>query len=72
MAGTLLGLVPARAAESGAWHYDLSLNLFMAGLSGDVAARGIPVSVDASFDDIVSNLEFSAAGRLTPPTTGWN
>lgn len=65
-ASMALGAAPqATVAEPGQWHYDLSLNLFMASLSGDLAARGLPVSVDASFDDIVSNLEFSAAGRFT-------
>jgi hypothetical protein len=72
VAGLLCSLTPARAAESGAWHYDLSLNLFMAGLSGDLAARGVPISVDAGFDDIVRHLEFSAAGRLTASRDLWS
>jgi len=70
-AGLLAPAAPARAAESGQWHYDFSLNLFMAGLSGDLAAHGVPISVDAGFDDIVRNLEFSAAGRLTATRDRW-
>ena len=69
--GLLAPSAPARAAEAGQWHYDISLNLFMAGLSGNLAAHGVPVDVDAGFDDIVSNLEFSAAGRLTASRDRW-
>lgn len=69
----LFTLIPAAALlppalgvqDTNHWHVDASLNLFRAGISGDVTARGIPAKVDASFGDIQENLEAGAAGRFT-------
>jgi hypothetical protein len=60
-----------QAEETNHWHYDLSLNLFLAGLSGDVTTRGIPAEVDASFADIKDKLEFAVAGRFTVGYDRW-
>lgn len=73
VAGVLFGAaVPARAAESDRWRFDASVNLFMAGLSGDVTARGNAASIDAGFDDIVDHLKAGAAGRFTVGYDRWS
>jgi len=66
-------LLPAtlRAEEDNAWRFDASLNLFLAGMSGDVAAKGIPAHVDASFKNIFEHLEAGAAGRFTLGYEKW-
>ena len=72
LAGVLL--VPATAAvadETNHWRFDSSLNLFLAGLSGDVTTRGVPAHVDAGFSDIFDHLEFGAAGRFTVGYDRW-
>lgn len=62
----------ARAADNNqAWHLDASLNLFLAGMSGDVTAKGIPAHVDASFKNIFEHLEAGAAGRFTLNHDRW-
>jgi hypothetical protein len=67
-----LAMAPlTRADETSHWRFDTSLNLFMAGLSGDVTVHGLPAKVDASFSDIWSNLEFGAAGRVTVGYDRW-
>ncbi len=67
-------LLPAalRAEETNHWRFDSSLNLFLASMSGDVAVKGIPASVDADFADIAKNLDFAAAGRLTLGYDQWS
>jgi len=60
------------ADETNPWHFDASMNLFMAGLSGDVAVHGVPAKVDASFGDILENLEIGAAGRFTAGYNRWS
>src|SRR5262245_41950970 len=67
-------LVPAwsRAEETNSWRFDVSLNLFLAGMSGDVTAKGIPADVDASFSDIWDHLEAGAAGRFTVGYDRWS
>jgi hypothetical protein len=60
------------AQETDHWRFDASLNLFMAGLTGDVIARGIPADVDASFGDVLENLEAAAAGRITVGYDRWS
>jgi hypothetical protein len=66
-------LVPAtsRAEDTNHWHFDSSLNLFLAGMSGDVAAKGLPASADASFKDIFEHLDAAAAGRFTLGYDRW-
>lgn len=60
------------ADETNHWRFDSSLNLFMAGLSGNLAVRGQPADLNASFGDIANNLEFAAAGRLTVGYDRWS
>ena len=61
-----------RAEETNHWRFDSSLNLFLASMSGDVAVKGVPASVDADFGDIAKNLDFAAAGRLTLGYDQWS
>jgi len=63
LTGTLiLATASTRAAENSPWHFDLSVYGLAAGMSGDVAVRGVPVDVDVGFDDIWDNLKFGAMG----------
>jgi hypothetical protein len=71
LAGGLAGNT-ARAGETNHWRFDASLNLFLAGMSGDLAVKGIPASVDADFADIAKQLDFAAAGRLTLGYDEWS
>jgi hypothetical protein len=51
---------PARPGEA-RWSFATAAYLWAAGLSGDVASFGLPaVSIDASFSDIVDDLDFGA------------
>jgi hypothetical protein len=61
----------ALAAETNHWHFDTSLNLFVAGMSGDLAAKGLPAHVDASFGNIFDHFEGGAAGRVTVRYDRW-
>ena len=70
-AGTLL-VSAAAADETNHWRFDTSLNLFLAGLSGDVTMHGQPADVNVSFGDIVENLQFAAAGRVTVGYDRWS
>lgn len=67
-------ILPAavRAEETNHWRFDSALNLFLAGMSGDVAVKGVPASVDSDFADIAKNLDFAAAGRFTLGYDQWS
>jgi hypothetical protein len=73
-AAVVAALVPLtlRAAdEKQPWHLDASLNLFMAGMSGDVTAKGVSAQVDSTFKNIFEHLEAGAAGRFTLSHDRW-
>ena len=70
LAGALL-VSAAAAEETNHWHFDTSLNLFLAGLSGDVMVKGQPAKVDASFGTIFDHLEAAVAGRVTAGYDRW-
>src|SRR5262245_29505342 len=59
------------AEESSPWRFDASLNLFLAGMGGDVTAKGVPAHVDTSFKNIFEHLEAAAAGRFTLGYENW-
>ena len=66
----IVPLLAARADETNPWHLDTSLNLFAAGMSGDVAVKGQVAHVDPSFGDLFEHFKGGAAGRVTlSPTT---
>lgn len=73
IAVALASALTARAdEESKPWHVDTSLNLFLAGMSGDLTAKGIPADVDAGFGDIIEHLEAGFAGRVTVGYERWS
>ncbi len=51
-----------RAEETNQWTFDLSLYGLAAGMSGNVAVKGIPANVDVGFDKVWENLQFGAMG----------
>jgi hypothetical protein len=51
-----------RAGENNQWTFDASLYGLAAGMSGNVAVKGIPADVDVGFDKIWDNLKFGAMG----------
>lgn len=56
-------LAPAlRAEETNQWTFDASLYGLAAGMSGNVAVKGVPADVDVGFDKIWDNLKFGAMG----------
>jgi len=63
--------VVTASAQTNHWQLDTSLNLFLAGLSGDVTVKGQPANVNASFGDILDHLDASAAGRVTVGYDRW-
>ena len=69
--GMTLTTNPAAAEENSPWHFDASLNLFLAGMTGDVTAKGLSSQVDASFSQIFDHLEAGAAGRFTLGHEKW-
>ena len=55
-----LGLTSALplSAQTNHWTIDVSLYGVAAGMSGNVAVKGIPADVDVGFDKIWDNLEW--------------
>jgi hypothetical protein len=76
---TLIGLSLASSPLSLAlewpddkWTFDVSLYGLAAGMSGDVAARGIRADLDLGFDDILDNLDFGAMGKVRVGYDRWS
>ena len=68
MAFLLLGICaiwPANgfAEEDSGWSHRVTLYFIGAGLSGDVAVKGVPLDVDMSLGDILENLDFGFMGN---------
>jgi hypothetical protein len=58
---------PARqtAAMDDQWHFNLAPYFYMAGVQGDVGVANLPpVTVDASFSDILENLDVGLQARF--------
>lgn len=58
----MLAFMPAPAAaasegDPGAWQFEITPYLFAAGLSGDIGINSVTADVDASFNDILNNLD---------------
>lgn len=45
--------------SDGKWHYQFVPYIWFSGIDGDIAVRGTPASVDASFSDLAENLDFA-------------
>jgi len=67
----LVSATAAVAEETNHWRFDTALNLWLAGLSGDVTVRGIPANVNDSFSDVLDHLKAGAAGRVTLGYDRW-
>jgi len=50
------------AEETNQWTIDMSLFGLAAGMSGNVAVKGVPADVDVGFDKVWENLKFGAMG----------
>ena len=61
----------SRAEETDKWTFDLSLYGLAAGMSGNVAVKGIPADVDVGFDKIWENLRFGAMGSARVGYERW-
>ena len=63
-AAALLAPLPASAAEPNPWTFDVSLYGLAVGMSGDLGIGPVTADVDASFEDVVNNLEFGFMGSV--------
>ena len=54
------------------WNYTFSSYLHGAGLTGDVTVQGHSTEVDASFSDIISNLELGFVGSFKADNGTWS
>jgi len=59
------------AGETNKWTFDVSLYGLAAGMSGDVAVKGIPADVNVGFDEIWDNLDFGAMGKVRVGYERW-
>jgi hypothetical protein len=71
LAGALLA-APLRSEDTGGWHTDASLDLFLAGLCGDVTVTGVPANVNQSFSDVLSSLDAALAGTVRFSNGQWS
>jgi hypothetical protein len=59
------------AAENGGWQYEATPYLFASGLDGTVGVSGFTTEVDASFSDILENLDGGFMGLFTARRGPW-
>jgi hypothetical protein len=53
------------AAMDGQWHFNVAPYVWMPGINGEVSVADLPpVQVDASFSDILENLDMALQGRF--------
>lgn len=75
LGATTLALAPVSVVaqeENGGWHFDASVNLYMAGISGDLGAQGRSAEIDSDmFDDFFDHLTASIAGRFEARKDNW-
>ena len=60
-----------RAEETNKWTFDASLYGLAAGMSGNVAVKGVPADVNVGFDKILENLKFGAMGSARVGYEHW-
>lgn len=61
----------AFAAESDAWHYEVTPYLFAAAMNGKSGVRGVTADLDVSFSDILDNLDQGFMGLFTASKGPW-
>ncbi|WP_461481883.1 OmpA family protein [Porticoccus sp.] len=63
--------LPATAAEEDTWKFEFTPYLWAAGLDADVTIANRSAEVDASFSDILDNLDMTAAFLATAQYNSW-
>ncbi len=71
LTAALLAPPVARAGGADKWTFDVSLYGLAAGMSGDVAVKGIPADVDFGFDKVWDNLDFAMMGKVRVGYDRW-
>ncbi|KAA0889957.1 hypothetical protein [Pusillimonas sp. ANT_WB101] len=61
----------AFSAESESWKFEVTPYFFAAGMNGKVGIRGVTSDVDASFSDILKNLDQGFMGLVTASKGRW-
>jgi hypothetical protein len=61
----------AQAPADDRWHVTIAPYMMGAGLNGTAAVLGQDVTVDASFSDILNNLQFGAMGLVVARKGNW-
>ena len=62
---------PSKEPAKSKWEFDLIPYFWMAGLSGDMTVKGVPLSVRESFSEIWSNLDFGAQMHMEARKGRW-
>lgn len=62
---------PGVAAEADAWEYEVTPYLLAAGMDGSVGVKGFTTDVDASFSDILENLDAGFMALFTAQKGPW-
>jgi opacity protein-like surface antigen len=62
---------PALAAEPDRWQYEITPYLLGAAMNGTAGVKGLTVPVDASFSDILENLDAGLMGLVTAQKGRW-
>jgi hypothetical protein len=71
-AGCLVSPLPARAQTESGWKPQVILYFVGAGMSGETAIQGISRDVDASFGDIMENLDFGFMSAFRIQKRAWS
>lgn len=56
---------------SGKWNYSITPYIWFSGINGDIAVRGITASIDESFSDLASNLDFGFQFHFEAEKDNW-
>ncbi|MBL9128777.1 MAG: hypothetical protein JNL97_14075 [Verrucomicrobiales bacterium] len=72
LAAALLLPAAAFAEEPAGWTFETTLYGLAAGMSGEVAVKGISADIDMGFDDVLEQLEFGAMGAFRIGYNRWS
>ena len=59
------------AARENEWQFIASLYGWMSGMSGDTTVKGVDASIDASFGDVLENLDLAFMGSVEAQKGKW-
>jgi len=71
MCAAVLIASPTLADTTDDWQFEATPYLIMAGMDGEIGLRGHTADVDASFGDILDNLEAGFMGMITAQQGPW-